>query len=89
MSCKQSHAKIARARSMIHEAKAELAKAVGAAPFDGAIVELDVEVGEWTTPSPSSLSVPPVFALIHPSSLYISAPMDEVDSSKIHEGQPV
>jgi len=89
MSCKQSHAEIVRARSMIHEAKAELAKTVLTAPFDGVIAELDVEVGELTTPSPPALSVPPVLDLIDPSSLYISAPMDEVDSSKIHEGQPV
>jgi len=38
---------------------------------------------------PPALPVPPVLDLIDPSSLYISAPMDEVDSSKIHEGQPV
>jgi HlyD family secretion protein len=87
--CKQSQAEIFRAHSAIHEAKAELAKTVLKAPFDGVIAELDVEVGEWTTPSPPALPVPPVLDLIDPSSIYISAPMDEVDSSKIHEGQPV
>jgi len=89
VSCKQTHAEIDRARSAIHEAKAELAKTVLTAPFDGVIAELDVEVGEWTTPSPPALPVPPILDLIDPSSLYISAPMDEVDSSKIHTGQPV
>ncbi len=89
VSCKQSQAEIARARSAIDEAKAELAKTVLVAPFDGIIAELDSEVGEWTTPSPPALPVPPILDLIDPSSIYISAPMDEVDSSKIHEGQPV
>jgi HlyD family secretion protein len=89
VSCKQSQAEIARARSAINEAKAELAKTVLIAPFDGVIAELDVELGEWTTPSPPALPVPPILDLIDPSSIYISAPMDEVDSSKIHEGQSV
>ena len=89
VSCKQTQAEIAQARSAINEAKAELAKTVLTAPFDGVIAELDVEVGEWTTPSPPALPVPPILDLIDPSSIYISAPMDEVDSSKIHEGQPV
>jgi len=86
--CKQSQAEIARARSAITEAQAQLAKTVLRAPFDGVIAELDIEVGEWTTPSPPALPVPPILDLIDPSSIYISAPMDEVDSSKIHEGQP-
>ena len=89
VSCKQTQAEIARARSAIVEAKAELAKTVLHAPFNGIVADLDIEVGEWTTPSPPALPVPPVLDLIDPSSIYISAPMDEVDSSKIHEGQPV
>ena len=89
VSCKQSRAEIARARSAINEAKAELAKTVLLAPFGGVIAELEVEVGEWTTPSPPALPIPPILDLIDPSSIYISAPMDEVDSSKIHEGQMV
>ncbi len=89
VSCKQTQAEIARARSVILEARAELAKTILTAPFDGVVAELDVEVGEWTTPSPPALPIPPVLDLIDPSSIYISAPMDEVDSSKIHEAQPV
>lgn len=89
VSCKQSEAEIARARSAITEAKAVLAKTVLQAPFDGVVAELDIEVGEWTTPSPPALPVPPVLDLIDPSSIYISAPMDEVDSARILENQPV
>ncbi len=89
VSCKQAQAEIAHARSGIIEAKAELAKTVLHAPFKGVVADLDIEVGEWTTPSPPALPVPPVLDLIDPSSIYISAPMDEVDSSKIHVGQPV
>ena len=89
VSCKQSQAEIAKAQSAIIEAKAQLAKTVLHAPFEGVVAELDIEVGEWTTPSPPALPIPPVLDLIDPSSIYISAPMDEVDSSRIHEEQSV
>ena len=57
--------------------------------FDGVVAELDTEVGEWTTPSPPGLPIPPVIDLIDPSTIYVSAPMDEVDSSRIQLRQPV
>ena len=89
VSCKQANAEIAQVRAVIEEAKAELAKTVLYAPFDGVVAELDIETGEWTTPSPPALPVPPVIDLIDPSSIYVSAPMDEVDSSRIQLDQPV
>jgi HlyD family secretion protein len=57
------------------------------APFTGVIARLSVEVGEWTTPSPPGLPIPPVVDFIDTSSLYVSAPMDEVDSARIRAGQ--
>jgi len=45
------------------------------------------EVGEYITPSPPGLPIPAVLDLIDPSSIYVSAPMDEVDSARIHPGQ--
>jgi HlyD family secretion protein len=57
------------------------------APFEGVIAEVTVEVGEWITPSPPLLTAPAVVDVIDPSSLYVSAPMDEVDSAAIHAGQ--
>jgi HlyD family secretion protein len=89
VSCKQAKVEITKARAAIVEAKSMLAKTVLRAPFDGVVAELDIEVGEWTTPSPPALPVPPVLDLIDPTSMYVSAPMDEVDSSKIRLEQPV
>jgi HlyD family secretion protein len=51
------------------------------------IAEQTAEIGEWITPSPPLLTAPAVIDLIDPTSLYISAPMDEVDSSSIRAGQ--
>jgi HlyD family secretion protein len=59
------------------------------APFDGTVAKIVGEVGEYATPSPPGIMTPPVIDLIDESCVYIKAPMDEVDSPKIHEGQPV
>lgn len=67
-------------------ARVQLDKRLLRAPFDGIVAELSIEVGEWTTPSPPVLPVPAVVDLIDPSSLYLSAPMDEVDSARIRPG---
>jgi HlyD family secretion protein len=78
-----------RAQAQIAASEAERAKFVIRAPFGGVIAEQDVERGEWITPSPPLLTAPPVVDVIDPSSLYVSAPMDEVDSAKIRVGQSV
>ncbi|MGI9590069.1 MAG: efflux RND transporter periplasmic adaptor subunit [Myxococcota bacterium] len=86
-SCNSRRAEVDRAQASILSAQAELAKFEIRAPFAGVIAEQDVEVGEWITPSPPLLTAPPVIDLIDLVSLYVSAPMDEVDSAKIEVGQ--
>lgn len=87
--CEGARAELARATAQVTSAESELAKTVIAAPFAGVIAELNVEVGEWVTPSPPLLTSPAVVDLIDPSSIYVSAPMDEVDSGAIRAGLPV
>ena len=53
------------------------------------MAEVSTEVGEWVTPSPPLLTSPAVVDLIDPSTVYVSAPMDEVDSAQILAGQSV
>src|SRR5262249_28131006 len=71
----------------IEVAARELDYTVIRAPFDGVVADLSIEVGEWSTPSPPALPVPPVLDVIDPSSIYVSAPMDEVDSARLRPGQ--
>ena len=87
-SCSAAAAEVDRARAQISAIEVELEKLVIRAPFDGVIAEVAVEVGEWITPSPPLLTAPAVVDVIDPTSLYVSAPMDEVDSAAIRTGQP-
>lgn len=86
--CAAAAANVERASAAVAVARTELEKTVVRAPFAGVIAELATEVGEWTTPSPPALPVPPVIDMLDPSSIYISAPMDEVDSARISTGLP-
>jgi HlyD family secretion protein len=87
-SCSSLRAEVDRSRAAIESARVELSKFEIRAPFAGVIAEQDVELGEWITPSPPLLVAPPVADIIDPASVYVSAPMDEVDSAKIRVGQP-
>lgn len=89
VACQTADAELARARAQRDAAEAELEKTVIRAPFDGIIAEVNVEVGEWVTPSPPLLTSPPVIDLIDPTSIFVSAPMDEVDSGAIRTGLAV
>jgi len=86
--CQAGRAAIQRAQAAIELARANGNKAVLRAPFDGVVADLKAEVGEWVSPSPPALPIPPVLDIIDPSSIYISAPLDEVDAGKVHAGQP-
>jgi HlyD family secretion protein len=87
--CDAARAGVAKAEAAVALAEVEIAKTVLRAPFDGVVAELSIEVGEWTTPSPPALPVPPVIDILDPQSVYITAPMDEVDSARVAHGQPV
>lgn len=89
VACEGAGAELARARAQESSARAELGKTEIVAPFNGIIAEVNVELGEWVTPSPPLLTSPPVIDLIDPSSIFVSAPMDEVDSGAIRVGLPV
>ena len=86
--CRAARAAAERAESAVVLAQATLDKTVLLAPFDGIVADTFIEEGEWTTPSPPAIPVPPVLDLIDTRSIYVSAPMDEVDSARIQTGKP-
>lgn len=56
------------------------------APFAGRIADLNVEVGEYVTPSPPGIPTLPAVDLVDASCLYVTAPLDEVDAPKVQTG---
>lgn len=86
--CEAARARVRQALAALDLARVALAKTDLLAPFDGVVADVQTEVGEWITPSPPGLRIPPVIELIDPSAIYVGAPMDEVDAGKIREGQP-
>jgi HlyD family secretion protein len=84
--CRAARATAERADSAVTLARAQLRQTTLLAPFDGIVADTFVEEGEWTSPSPPALPIPPVLDLIDTRSIYVSAPMDEVDSGRIRKG---
>ncbi len=82
--CDAADAERQKVRASRAGAAANLDKVSVYAPFAGVIAEVDAEVGEWVTPSPAG-----IIDLINRESLYVSAPMDEIDSGRIRLGSPV
>jgi HlyD family secretion protein len=78
-----------QAESAIGVARANLEKCVVHAPFDGVVLEIATEVGEWISPAPPGVLIPPVIDVVAPESLYVSAPLDEADVARVRVGQPV
>src|SRR5262245_18821508 len=86
--CDAARAAAGRAKAAVGLAQANLEKATLRAPFDGIVADLKAELGEWVSPSPPALPIPPVYDIIDPTSIYVSAPIDEVDAGKVKTGQP-
>ena len=88
-SCKAARADVVQFQAKVEATRVETARTVLYAPFDGTIAKIVGEVGEYSTPSPPGVPMPPAIDLIDDSCLYVKAPMDEVDAPKIRAGQVV
>jgi HlyD family secretion protein len=84
-----AQARIHETEASLEAAQAILAKTTMKAPFDGVVLDVTTEVGEWISPSPPGVYIPPVVDLIDPASLYLSAPIDEADVARIKRGLAV
>jgi len=87
--CTVGSAEVERARAAVAAARVELAKTELRAPFDAIVAEVSTELGEWVTPSVPLMSAPHLIDAIDPSSLYVSAPIDEVEAGRLAVGQTV
>jgi HlyD family secretion protein len=87
--CRAAQASLEQARARERVARVDLARTELRAPFDGVVAEVGTEIGEWLTPSMGGVPAAPAIDLLDPSSLYIAAPIDEMDSERVAVGQPV
>lgn len=84
---KTSRANLEQAQASLALAQKELELTELYAPFDGIIADLTTHVGEYITPAPPGVPIPPIIDFIGISDLYVSAPIDEMDSARIRTGQ--
>jgi HlyD family secretion protein len=87
--CAAARDRTKQGEAAVDAARALLAKTVMSAPFDGVVLDVTTEVGEWISPSPPGVFIPPVVDLIDPDALYVSAPLDEADVARIGPDLPV
>jgi HlyD family secretion protein len=85
--CTSANGDVEQGRSRIKVARAALERMVLRAPFDGVVADISGELGEYATPSPPGIPTLPAIDLIDDSCMYVSAPIDEVDASKLQVGQ--
>ena len=87
--CEAARERARQAESELAAARVTLDKTVISAPFDGVVLDVTTEVGEWISPSPPGVFIPAVIDLIDPTDLYVEAPIDEVDVERVRVGLPV
>ena len=87
--CEAAQADTSRARANVEVYRAALKKTELRAPFDGVVVEVTTELGEWVTPSPPGVPIPPVIDMLDDSGIYVEAPIDETDAAKLRLDLPV
>ncbi|WP_429086487.1 efflux RND transporter periplasmic adaptor subunit [Aeromonas allosaccharophila] len=73
--------------AQVAQVEARLSERRLQAPFAGVVAEVNSKLGEYMTPSPPGVAMPPVIDLIDDRCLYVSAPIDEVDAARLKVGQ--
>lgn len=84
--CEAVVAQRAVSQAKVDAASATVERTILIAPFDGIVAEVNGEVGEYITPSPPGIATLPAVDLINMETLYVAAPIDEIDAAQIRPG---
>jgi HlyD family secretion protein len=84
--CRAAQAAVEVGRASLTMAQAAVQRTLLHAPFDGTVAEINVELGEFVTPSPPGIPTLPAIDLMDVSCLLVSAPIDEVDAPQVKLG---
>ena len=88
--CASARARLAEAVASAEVARVALDKTVLRAPFDGVVSRVTAKLGEWMAPSMlGALAPTSAIDLVDNRTIYVRAPVDEVDAGKVHTGLPV
>jgi HlyD family secretion protein len=87
--CRAAAAALDQAKAQQRLSGADRARPDLRAPFAGIVAEISTELGEWITPAPPGIPIPPVVEILDPTAIYISAPIDEMDAERVKVGQEV
>lgn len=85
-SCRAARANVQVSAARVSVARAAVERTLLRAPFPGVVGEVNGELGEFVTPSPTGVATLPAVDLLDTSCLYIAAPIDEVDAPQIKTG---
>jgi HlyD family secretion protein len=88
-SCAAANARVAQAKAAVDLARATLGKSALVAPFDAVVAKVSTHLGEWLMPSPAGLPMPGALELVDVGSIYVRAPLDEVDAGRVRSGLAV
>ncbi len=86
--CKAARTSARVSNERVGVVSAQLERTRLKAPFDGVVVEVNGEIGEYVTPSPPGIPTLPAIDMIDRSCFYVQAPIDEVDASRISNNLP-
>jgi len=81
--CEAAKYQVAAGRAKEETVQAQLDKTILRAPFSGIIAEVNGEIGEFITPSPTGVATLPAIDLINLEGLYLTAPIDEMDAARV------
>ncbi len=84
--CDAAEAQRLVSAAQVDAASAMVERTILIAPFDGIVAEVNGEVGEYLTPSPPGIATLPAIDLINMETLYVAAPIDEIDAAQIRPG---
>ncbi|MBM9515126.1 efflux RND transporter periplasmic adaptor subunit [Desulfogranum marinum] len=87
--CEAAKARRAVSVAQVEAADAMVERTILTAPFDGIVAEVNGEIGEYLTPSPPGIATLPAVDLINMQSLYVTAPIDEIDAAQVRTGMEV
>lgn len=87
--CEAAKIQAAVSLARVGTVQALLEKTILRAPFSGIVAEVNGEIGEFVTPSPTGVATLPAIDLINLNDLYVTAPIDEIDAARVREGMRV